>query len=419
MNPTSQPVERIVYVPEGDWHDPANYSGTPLYFGRALAAECDTLGLDLRVVETPETINTEPLWELIAASVTGRSADAADQVLWALPEVQRTDPATRRLLDDLRGADSWREARAPVHRYLEEHRDRTDGLISAAIGSSGMAICLNTLNPPWTRNRPACYYLDTVLATFYFDQISGLVSHRNDAPELVALFHGMEADALQHANHIFHFSSFSARLCAEHYPSTASRSVVVGAGANLDARPSIQRTVPPTLPLRLLFVGRDLSLKGGRLLLRAAALLDPKQFTLTIVTEARFHASEPLAGVRFHSLVSKAELCDLYAAHDMFLFPTERDAFGLVVCEAMAFGLPVLATPVRAVPDILGPATATFDPYVTSAEQLVDRLVALSKQPALILSAGRRNRMRARAGFEWPIVVASMLACILADGVAR
>jgi len=55
-----------------------------------------------------------------------------------------------------------------------------------------------------------------------------------------------------------------------------------------------------------------------------------------------------------------AELASLYAAADLFVFPSRTDTFGLVSIEALASGLPVAANPVAGPLDILGPdATGT------------------------------------------------------------
>jgi glycosyltransferase involved in cell wall biosynthesis len=48
-----------------------------------------------------------------------------------------------------------------------------------------------------------------------------------------------------------------------------------------------------------------------------------------------------------------AELADIYASADVFVFPSRTDTFGIVLLEAMASGLPVAAFPVTGPMDVL------------------------------------------------------------------
>ncbi len=50
------------------------------------------------------------------------------------------------------------------------------------------------------------------------------------------------------------------------------------------------------------------------------------------------------------------ELAELYAASDIFVFPSKTDTFGLVLLEALASGLPVAAFPVTGPRDVIGSA---------------------------------------------------------------
>jgi glycosyltransferase involved in cell wall biosynthesis len=49
-------------------------------------------------------------------------------------------------------------------------------------------------------------------------------------------------------------------------------------------------------------------------------------------------------------------LAKVYAAADVFVFPSRTDTFGLVLLEALASGLPVAAFPVTGPRDVIGPA---------------------------------------------------------------
>ncbi|MBL9096882.1 MAG: glycosyltransferase family 1 protein [Alphaproteobacteria bacterium] len=58
--------------------------------------------------------------------------------------------------------------------------------------------------------------------------------------------------------------------------------------------------------------------------------------------------------VRFTGPKFGQDLARLYAASDVFVFPSRTDTFGLVVLEALASGLPVAAHPVQGPIDIIG-----------------------------------------------------------------
>ena len=49
-------------------------------------------------------------------------------------------------------------------------------------------------------------------------------------------------------------------------------------------------------------------------------------------------------------------LAEVYAAADVFVFPSRTDTFGLVLLEALASGLPIAAFPVRGPADVIGDA---------------------------------------------------------------
>ena len=53
-------------------------------------------------------------------------------------------------------------------------------------------------------------------------------------------------------------------------------------------------------------------------------------------------------------VLSQPELAKVYAAADVFVFPSRTDTFGLVLLEAMACGTPVAAYPVTGPIDVLG-----------------------------------------------------------------
>jgi len=62
--------------------------------------------------------------------------------------------------------------------------------------------------------------------------------------------------------------------------------------------------------------------------------------------------------VNYLGVLERDDLAKVYAAADVFVFPSKTDTFGLVLLEAMACGLPVAAYPVTGPRDVIGDSTA-------------------------------------------------------------
>jgi glycosyltransferase involved in cell wall biosynthesis len=101
---------------------------------------------------------------------------------------------------------------------------------------------------------------------------------------------------------------------------------------------------------RILFVGGDFERKGGALLLDVFRGRLRGRAELILVTRAEIK-NEP--GVTVHRDISanSPELRELYATSDMFVLPTLADCLPLVLMEALAAGMPIVATRVGGIPD--------------------------------------------------------------------
>lgn len=104
----------------------------------------------------------------------------------------------------------------------------------------------------------------------------------------------------------------------------------------------------PKHPLRVLFLGQVILRKGIQYLIEAARLLEKEQIHFDVVGPIGISnevvASAP-SNMTFHGPVSRNRTEEFYRSADLFVLPTLSDGFALTQLEAMAHGLPVIATP--------------------------------------------------------------------------
>ncbi len=156
----------------------------------------------------------------------------------------------------------------------------------------------------------------------------------------------------------------------------------------------------------LLTVGRVAREKNLEVLLRAFAFVadDAPGVVLCLVGDgddrarlARFAAALGVAGrVRFVGAVAPEAVGGYYGAADLFAFPSVSEAQGLVVLEALAHGLPVLAARSPAVEDLLTDGLTARLAEPTPAG-LATGLRELMASPGLRARLGRAGRAVAAA----------------------
>lgn len=174
-----------------------------------------------------------------------------------------------------------------------------------------------------------------------------------------------------------------------------------------------------------LFVGRAAFEKNIGFLLEVAAHARQQQPNLLLVIAGEGPALESLQrktsqlGINNHVrfvgyLPRESGLRDCYAAADVFTFASRTETQGLVLLEAMAVGLPVLALPALGAAEIIAPqrgAVAAVDEPAAFATQLV----GLLDQPARLAELGREGVTFAR---EWDAATQAARLAVLYRSLA-
>ncbi|MHB8612382.1 MAG: glycosyltransferase family 4 protein [Candidatus Dormibacteraceae bacterium] len=220
-----------------------------------------------------------------------------------------------------------------------------------------------------------------------FDREGEAYGHRR-SPEVVELLkRRANMRAFTAATRLVTWCQWAAYSLVSEYDVPADKIDVIPPGVDLDLfRPSL---VPKRSErVRLLFVGGEFDRKGGPDLLEAARILGDS-VELDLVTSS----ADPVipAGVqaRVHRNLQPQsdELVSLYRRAHIFVLPSRGDCMPQAVTEALGCSLPVVATRVGAIPEMVtdnvnGYLVPTRDPRTLAAA--IDSLVK---------SPGRRNEM--------------------------
>ena len=107
--------------------------------------------------------------------------------------------------------------------------------------------------------------------------------------------------------------------------------------------------------------------------------------------------------------VSPEEMIGYYSAADILLLPSEYEGISLAIYEAMAMGLPIVASDVGGQKELLKPGTGFLIPKgsgdLAEVEKYIEVLVALIKEPIWRQQIGKSARARVEQYFSLEIMI--------------
>lgn len=196
----------------------------------------------------------------------------------------------------------------------------------------------------------------------------------------------LERRSLRAAWRTLAFTNWAKRRVEQECPE--AHVVVHHPGIDLDVF-SPGRSEPRVRP-RVLFVGGRFAEKGGNDLVEALGPLAGRTLDVDVVTQ---DAVNPPVGIDVHRIQprDRKKLVELYRRADVFCLPTQGDAAPWALLEAMACGVPVIATPVGGIPDLLDGGRAGL---LVEAGKPADLRAAVE---ALLADKARRAELSTRA----------------------
>jgi glycosyltransferase involved in cell wall biosynthesis len=149
---------------------------------------------------------------------------------------------------------------------------------------------------------------------------------------------------------------------------------------------NVPKTYPPrdnngARHLNVLFVGDAAIRKGIGDFVEAIRLAGADRFKGRVVGNVQLSKyGRQKAGevVELIGPIPRSEMAAQYRWADIFILPSLSDTFGLVILEAMAHGVPVIATHNTGAPDILRDSVDGFIVPVKAPEVIAERLMRLA-----------------------------------------
>lgn len=217
-------------------------------------------------------------------------------------------------------------------------------------------------------------------------------------------------------------SDYCRRKIGEHYGVPAGRVRLVPEGVDLPGwRAALAAPGPPREGRTILCVARQYPRKRVADLLRAFALLRPRfpDARLVVVGDGPEHPRLRAIAAQLDldrsalllGAVPDEQMAGWYRRAGLFCLPSAQEGFGIVFLEAMAAGLPIVATTAAAVPEVVPDGRAGALVPSGDVAALAEALAALLASPRLRRQYGDFGRDHVRR-YDWDNVAGIFLEAV-------
>lgn len=203
--------------------------------------------------------------------------------------------------------------------------------------------------------------------------------------------YNLERRIFQRADLVTSFSEWAASSVIDDYGIPSSKVTVIPNGVSI---PTVQASPRPGDLLRIGFIGNEFRRKGGDMLLRVHQEHFADRSHLTLITSDPV----PRSGLKNVTVLQQVPweklMAEIVPSFDVFVFPTRFDYSPYAVIEAMTVGVPVIASRVGAIPEMIREGVDGLLINPNEAE-LTDRLDWALTNRALLPAMGEAARSRA------------------------
>jgi len=211
------------------------------------------------------------------------------------------------------------------------------------------------------------------------------------SPEETADRGAAESRAIRIARGLVYSSTWAADSAVADYGAERDKIRIIPFGANVEEVPKPIETMKKlgAAPWRIVFLGLDWQRKGGDIAIAAFRELLRSHPTaeLTIIgsqppTSKTPPSTRVIPFLNKRTVRGRREFNDILLSSHFMLFPSRADCSPIALCEAAAFGLPVITSDVGGISSIVTPETGRLLPAGSEPIAYADAIAELMSDSA-------------------------------------
>ncbi len=246
----------------------------------------------------------------------------------------------------------------------------------------------------------------------YYPQYTGLTKRT------VSQGHAIERKAIQRSAVILCATQWAARSVVDYYGYDSENVFVLPRGANLDEIPSRDRVLKyKRKPVcRLLFMGSDWKRKGYDIALETMKIIRKQGVPVKLTVAGRLPLEnttdddvEIISFINKNTSQGRAKFNELFLNADFFILPTRAESMGIALCEASAFGLPLIASDTGGVTEIVKDGINGFSLHADSRPaDYARKILSVYNDPAKYNDMAEASRNYFEEKLNWDVWALSL-----------
>lgn len=244
------------------------------------------------------------------------------------------------------------------------------------------------------------YILASDVTPILYDKIGKHYQHHPEKFDFLEnLKFNANVDLFNKAEKFITWSQWAASSLISDYQMPKNKVEVIPVGLDRSIWSNSEKSRTSNSVPRILFIGGDFHRKGGDLVLNAFRSLPKGTAELHIVTRSDIPVEDHVFIYR-NMMPNSQAIIDLYHQSDIFVLPTNADSFGIVFLEAMATGLPIIATNIAAIPEIVAHGVNGYLISPNDYDALQTALADLVNDPEKRREMGEQGLRRVNERFD-------------------